>query len=100
MENEEEIWKDIPGYERLYQVSSLGRVKSLCGGRCHLSYDIILRPCITRKGYHLVWLYKNRCRKGKSIHILVANSFIPNILNKPQIRTLRKEGQILLKFVL
>ena len=71
----EEIWKDIEGYEGLYQVSNLGRVKSL-------RRNIILRQGITRNGYEIVNLYKNKS-KYFLIHRLVANVFIPNPNNYP-----------------
>lgn len=74
----QEIWKDIKGYEGLYQVSNFGNVKSL---KC----DIILKPNLTRKGYLITSLCKNKIRKAYSIHRLVAKSFIPNIENKPQV---------------
>lgn len=73
----EEIWKDIEGYEGLYQVSNMGRVKSL-------KNDIILKPYILR-GYEKVLLYKNKKRKHFQIHRLVAMAFIPNPDNKPQV---------------
>lgn len=51
----EEIWKDIQGYEGLYQVSNLGRVKSLgrSGKGCSLE-DRVLKPMINDDGYELV----------------------------------------------
>lgn len=66
----EEIFKDIPGYEGLYQVSNLGRVKSL-----YQRKEKILspRPC---KGYYLVALCFNNKRKDIYIHQLVAMAFL------------------------
>lgn len=74
----EEIWKDIEGYEGLYQVSNMGKVKSV-------RRNIILRQGITN-GYKKAALYKNK--KGYKhflIHRLVAIAFIPNPDNLPQI---------------
>lgn len=74
----EEIWKDIEGYEGRYQVSNLGRVKRVTTGR-------ILKSGKNRGGY----LYVNLCKQGvvsnKRIHRLVAQAFIPNPENKPDI---------------
>lgn len=66
-----EIWKDIKGYEGIYQVSNLGRVRSfLRGGR-------VLKPHST--GHYLgVVLYKENSHKAYLIHRLVANAFIEN----------------------
>lgn len=61
---ENEIWKDIPGYDGLYKVSNLGRVKSL---RSELKASL-------RKGY----LYISLRNKKFNIHRLVAIAFIPN----------------------
>ena len=73
-----EIWKPIIGYENLYQVSNLGKIKSL-------KRNIILKPSHNRKGYLQIILYKNKNKKVGRIHRLVAEAFIPNPLNKPQV---------------
>ena len=74
----QEIWKDITGYEGLYQVSNLGRVKSLKNDK-----EKILKPVISSKGY----LFVNLCKQGKqkptNIHRIVAKAFIPNPNNLP-----------------
>lgn len=75
----EEVWKDIEGYEGLYQVSSWGRVRSTYrGGR-------ILKSLVTTYGYLRVTLYKSNVGKCQFIHRLVAQAFIPNPQNKPEI---------------
>ena len=71
-----EIWKDINGYEGLYQVSNLGNVKSLKTNK-------ILSP--VGKEYKHVILYNKGDRKTLKIHRLVAEAFIPNPENKPQV---------------
>ena len=74
--NENEIWRNIEGYEGLYQVSSLGRVKSL--GNDKSRKDKILFQYESKSGY----LYVTLCKEGKlksfRVHRLVANAFIPN----------------------
>lgn len=75
-----EIWKDIPNYENLYQISNLGRIKSLQNYR---KYNI-LTPRI-KKGYYTIGLRKNGKRKWYLIHRLVAKTFIPNNDNLPQV---------------
>lgn len=85
-----EIWKDIIGYEGLYQVSSEGRVKSLkrkvqhsiCGMKT--ISERILRPATDKNGYLTVDLYKDGKRKTYKVHRLVAQAFIPNPLGLPQ----------------
>lgn len=78
-----EIWRDIQGYDGLYQVSSWGRVRSW--------YSCILHPEVTKKGYLRVDLYDaDGNRKHKKVHRLVANAFIPNSDGKPQVN--HKDG--------
>ena len=84
-----EIWKDILGYEGVYQVSNLGRVKSIARYTCkgvlvHLKDEIILKACI-RGGYNRVRLYSNTVSYMHSVHKLVAETFIPNTENKIQV---------------
>ncbi len=84
MQSIAEIWKDIQGYEGLYQVSNLGRVKSLVRGY-YWQKERILKPCKHIKGYMLVSLSKNEKEKTFRLHRLVAIAFIPNPENLPQI---------------
>ena len=71
----EESWKDIEGYEGLYQISNKGRVKSLKNNKT--KKEKILKP-INVKGYLKVDLYKNKTRKNLLVHRLVANAFLTN----------------------
>lgn len=83
---DKEIWKDIKGYEGLYQVSNLGRVKSLERKmRCRKCKKIIKTATITNKGYYRLSLCKNGKTKFYHIHRLVAQAFIPNPDNKPTV---------------
>lgn len=73
-----ENWKNVAGYEGLYQVSDLGRVKSLKYGKVR-----ILKPQPDGDGYPYVTLCREGKRKLIHIHRLVAKAFIPNPLNLP-----------------
>ncbi len=69
----DEEWKDIKDYEGLYQVSNLGRVKSL-----HYGKEKILKNNKNNKGYLYLFLNRNGKRKHFYIHRLVAQTFIKN----------------------
>lgn len=80
---EKEVWKDVIGYEGLYQVSSLGRVKSL-------SYDKTGQEKVLKQGIRLGYPYVELHKRGypkkkKQVHRLVAMAFIPNPEGKPYI---------------
>ena len=81
----QEIWKDIPGYEGLYQVSNLGRVKSFPRIGTKSNKEYILKIQKYKTGYLYVNLCKNNKRRKWKIHILVALTFIPNNENKKYI---------------
>lgn len=80
----EEIWKDIEGYEGLYQVSNLGRVKSLPRFRNNQfnGSEIIMKPHFIN-GYLNIMLVKDGIKKRFFVHRLVACAFIPNPYNLP-----------------
>lgn len=89
-----EIWKDVPNYEGLYQVSNYGRLKSLeksvkfysgyAKKKCERKYPerIICKNHIAN-GYLQLELYKNGKAKKIKMHRLVAETFIPNPNNYP-----------------
>lgn len=76
----EEIWKDIIGFEGLYQVSSFGRIKSLTRKTIDGKQlkEKILKPGIDSKGYYHIILRKDSKSFDKRVHVLVALSFLPN----------------------
>ena len=85
-----EIWKGIKGYEGLYQVSNMGRVKSLERtfldkiGRKRTVRERILKQCVDRDGYLKVNLYNcNGKEKTLRVHRLVCEAFHKNPKNKP-----------------
>ena len=94
-----ELWKEIKGYEGLYEVSDLGNVRSLIrlhplpnsphklrkyGGNIIVNY-------INKRGYVLSSLCKNGKKTTKRTHILVATAFIPNPIN---VKNLNNSGTI------
>lgn len=72
-----EIWKNIKGYEGIYQISSCGRIKNITNGR-------IIKQHLN-KGYCIIGLHKDGNAKNFSVHRLVAEAFIPNPNSLPQI---------------
>ena len=70
--NIQETWKDIPGYEGLYQASNLGRIRSFKRNNIR-----ILKPGKNRdgSGYYIVKLYLNSVRKNVSVHRLLWTAF-------------------------
>jgi hypothetical protein len=80
--NNAEIWKDIPGYEGMYQVSNMGNVKSLSreilnGGKYPMTTkEKILTLTPNSRGYLQVSLNKNGVTKNMKVHILVAMTFL------------------------
>lgn len=83
-----ELWKTIEGFEGLYEVSNMGRIKALDryvinnGGLQHKA-ERILKQNIQKNKHCMVVLCKNGKTYPKLVHRLVAIAFIPNPLNKP-----------------
>lgn len=81
----EEVWKDIKGYEGLYQVSNTGRVKRIGKYKNQFNAEWESNRCLKmgkdKDGYNLVHLSKNGTVKCKKVHRLVAEAFIKNPKN-------------------
>lgn len=99
----EELWKDIPEYEGYYQVSNLGRIKALsipvksCYGSKRVKSERVLKLVIDNKGYPSFRPHKEGVGKTVRVHRLVAETFIPNPLNKPfvdHINTIRSDNRV------
>ena len=82
-----EIWRDIKDYEGLYQVSNLGKIKSL---KRQGTNGGILKAVKTKNGYLHIELSKNKKLRTFSVHRLVTEAFIENTENKPQVN--HKDG--------
>lgn len=93
MSSKSEEWKDITGYEGLYQVSTLGNVRSYdkivgCrGGK-------ILAPTRSGNGYVKVMLTKNKTRRNRNVHRLVAEAFIPNLDGFTDINEIKTDNRV------
>lgn len=81
-----EIWKDVEGYEGLYQVSNLGRVKSLAKWY-GFSYrdEKIVSQVRNRQGYVILTLRKTGSKRQVFMHRLVATAFLDNPIGYPQV---------------
>lgn len=84
-----EKFKPVKGYAGIYEISNLGRVKSISriierkDGNTRVTEDRIILPFLTKCGYHQIVLCKDGVRKKHYIHRLVANAFLPNLNNLP-----------------
>lgn len=83
MNIENEVWKPVEGYEGLYEVSNLGRVRSLNFN--HTGQIRVFKPTTDSYGYLHVGLYKNGKPKTFKVHRLVASAFIENPGNLEQV---------------
>lgn len=87
-----EYWKDIPGYENIYQASSFGRIRTKEGkttftkrhGIRHWNQRV-LKQKSDKQGYKRVELWKNGEHKTRTVHQLVALTFLDNPSRKPLI---------------
>lgn len=82
-----EIWRDIEEYKGLYQISNLGRIRSL-DKKDSLNRRVkgkIMKPIVRKDKYLCVKLHKNSICKEQLIHRLVANAFIENKYNYKEI---------------
>ena len=84
----EELWKDVPNYEGLYQASTLGRIRSLDKEiKCYpteskpytrILKGRILKPYCDSKGFRFIGLHKNGVSERMLVHRLVAITFLEN----------------------
>ena len=79
----EEEWRDIEGYEGLYQVSNLGRVRSM--NYRNKKHARIMSPTRVGRGYKGITLWKDKNSRRFTIHKLVAMTFLPNPCNKENV---------------
>jgi hypothetical protein len=88
-----EKWKDVIGYEGLYEVSNIGNVRSKGNGNSTNPNHCVAKPITLRlkgAGYHQVKLFKNGTRRYYMVHRLVGFAFMPNPKGKTQIN--HKDG--------
>lgn len=78
-----EEWKAIEGYEGIYQVSNMGRIRSIV--KRHSSMPRIMKQRKAGAGYAYVGLSLNGVQKKIPVHRLVANAFVSNPENKPEV---------------
>ena len=98
-----EEWRNIEGYEGLYEISNLGRVRSLdrivvySNGRKYFYKGEILKLKVDKYGYNIISFCKNGKHKTYTIHRLVASAFIPNTENKScidHINTIKTDNRV------
>ena len=82
-----EEWRDIKGYEGYYQISNFGRVKSLPRdvGRNRCKNEIIMKTSLDKDGYENLVLRKNGKQRHFRVNRLVAEAFLENPNNYPQV---------------
>lgn len=87
----DEEWREIPSYEGLYEVSSLGRIRSmdkvidLYNGGSYTRKGTERKPCVNKDGYYRINLCKKGVQKLHAVHRLVAKAFIPNEQGLPEV---------------
>lgn len=87
---EDEVWREIPGFEGLYDVSSRGLVRSRdhmvnFNGGTRIMKGRVIKPMFSHGGYHQVNLYRGRKCITTKVHRCVAMAFIPNPLGYDQV---------------
>lgn len=86
-----EEWKPVEGYQDYYAISNMGRIKGLsrtinvCNTSTYIRPEIIMRPNLTKANYYIIEFTANGRSSTFYIHRLVAQHFIPNPENKPQV---------------
>lgn len=75
LKTKEEIWKPVRGYEDLYEVSSLGKIRKV-------KKEKILKPINTRTGYKAIYLTKNYEKEYKLMHRLIGETFSSSTINE------------------
>ena len=89
----EEVWKDIPQFEGIYQVSNMGRIKITRNGKVRITIGVLEKST----GYMRFSLYRGGYIKRDYVHRLVAKAFIYNDENKPEIdhvNTIRHDNRV------
>lgn len=92
-----EIWKPVVGYDGFYEVSSVGRVRSVYRvvrgkyGKTQSKPGRLLKPATNKDGYYYVTLSKEAKAKHFFIHRLVATAFIQNSPNKEQVNHINED---------
>lgn len=78
-----EIWRDVLGYEGIYQVSTLGNVRNIDWRKTGVPR--LKAQIIDKDGYHIVCLCKNKVQKNVRVHRLVAQAFLPTFSDRLQV---------------
>lgn len=87
-----EVWKPVKDFNGFYEVSNTGLVRSVSriDSNNHLVKGVILKPFVDKWGYEIVGLHKDGIRLTRRVHRLVAEAFLPNPKNYPQINHINR----------
>lgn len=91
------MYKAIKGYEGIYEINELGKIRSIDriveskDGKVMKFKGRDLKPQMSKKGYSIVRLYKNGVAKNWKVHRLVAEVFLPNPDNLPEVHHLNHD---------